>query len=751
MRTIGDAIEQLTGFPPGHYEGTLLTDGIAPVDADFVSLVLRQVLQGGHPPFEFQMLSRDMSPVWLRMTATVTTGDDGRQVVAGMLLDVTPERLTWRSRELVQRQYKRILYRNPAPIVFVDRNGGITYANPAAERVLGLNRSVIKGRTYDDPQWHITDFDGGSFPAGLLPFQRVKATGESVEGIRHAIRWPDGRTVYLSIDAVPIYDEHDEFDGIIAMTLDLTGEVMAQRKLRRNNVILQSIIHSLPGAVAVIDRDYRILHTNLSNFRLAGGRRLKREELEGRWCYEVFMDRDSPCPWCRIQQVMETGETVEEITAPGDPREVLTGRALKLFIAPIADEESGEVFGIVEYGTDVTDLREAWKKAEAASQSKTRFLANMSHEVRTPMSGVMGMLQLVRDTELDESQREYIDLALQSSGRMIKLLGDILDLARIEADSVPFLEERVNPGEVVRSVCDLFQPTAQRKGIALDCRMDESVPSAVTTDGTRLSQVLSNLIGNAMKFTDEGSVRLHAEAWEADAATCTLRFTITDTGIGIPASKLESIREPFVVGDDQPSSGREGAGLGLAMVQELLDHMGGSFDLQSQEGKGTTVTVALSLPLAGEAREGAGPEPGPAPAPPGEERAPAVLLAEDDAVNRIAVRRMLEKEGCTVTTAENGRKALEMVEQQRFDCVFMDIKMPVMDGLQALRELRDHERYAHTADVPVIALTAYTMEGDDARFLDEGMDGYLAKPVSRDALREMLDRHCASQSRQRPV
>lgn len=391
----------------------------------------------------------------------------------------------------------------------------------------------------------------------------------------------------------------------------------------------------------------------------------------------------------------------------------------------------------------VAALKKARNVAEEANRTKTVFLANMSHELRTPINGIMGMVQLMQTTPLDAEQREYAENAVRSCRRLTRLLGDILDLSRIEADKLDLVEEPFDPWETLGSVEQLFEPAARQKGVRLRVVVDPALPHLVRGDATRVLQVFTNLVGNAVKFTDRGEVRLEASVLPiAPKDGYRVLFTVADTGIGIADAKLEVLFSPFSQGETSYTRRFQGAGLGLSIVKRLVALMGGTVSVESSEGEGTTFYTMLPLRRVARvppARQDVGS------AAPGL-KGRGVLLVEDDAASRFGLTKWLHKAGCRVHAVDDGRAVLAALRDHDVDVVLMDIQLPGMGGVEATRRIRHGEAGADKASVPVIALTAYAMEGDRQRFVSQGMNGYVAKPVDFKVLRRVMEAVLAGRS-----
>ncbi|MBF0482507.1 MAG: PAS domain S-box protein, partial [Desulfovibrionaceae bacterium] len=572
--------------------------------------------------------------------------------------------------------------------------------------------------------------------------------------IIYRLRRHDGEYRWIQDDGTPRFDSRGEFIGYIGHCLDITEHQLAGKELGDAKAMLDAAFEQNPFPMALVtvpDSILRIANKACKEFLAIEeelnylGKPLL--EIPQTWQEYDLDGRPVPIAELPLAKAMTGVVTRNELyrieRKDGETRwELVSG-------APIYGRDGQIIAAFITF-PDITDrvlaekaLLEAKGQAEAANKAKSEFLANMSHEIRTPLNGVLGMLQLMGTTTLDDEQKEYVLTAIKSSKRLTRLLADVLDLSRIEAGKLFIQESDFELNNLKESVTDIYSLAAKEKGIQFQVAFDSFAQQKLRGDEARLRQVLFNLVGNAIKFTNKGHVRVESfQPRPQNTNIPRVLFTVSDTGIGIPDEILKNIFEPFSQAEGSYTRRFQGAGLGLSIVRKLVALMGGELCIDNSEADGTTIYFSVPLKLSAMHQKQS--EQPTHPIGNLSNAGLRILFAEDEEVSLLSGKRMLEKSGYAVTTAVDGQEALQRLSEQEFDLILMDIQMPVLDGVEATKRIRTSG--TSYAGIPIIAMTAYAMTGDKEKFLAAGMNDYISKPVDMTDLRTVIDRVVARRS-----
>lgn len=521
---------------------------------------------------------------------------------------------------------------------------------------------------------------------------------------------------------------------------DITEIKTREHTLLRSYELLSTILGSIDASIYVCDFEtHEILFSN----KLGGKDFLT--TTKGKKCWEVIYNQDHQCYNCPESELLDekgnpSGLFIREFTDPRTQKTYLChDRAVSWISGKMAHLQVAlDITGRKKLEEEITM---AMAQSEAANRSKGEFLANMSHEIRTPLNGIFGMLELVRTTELSAEQKEYINTAIESGKSLLTVINDILDFSKMEAGKMDIVEFEFDLEQCIKSVLKSFSVQVRDKNLNLSTKIAHGTPRCLIGDESRIRQILFNIIGNAVKFTFEGSIEVEISYEPTPLSPKEYRFIfeVKDTGIGIAADKQDIIFQSFTQADGSYTRKFSGTGLGLAIVKRLTTLLGGDVSVQSTEHKGSTFTFSVvskvqqdHFPCGHQKKENTREAPTLPPL--------AILLVEDERINRLSASRILEKCGHDVTSAENGFEALKILEKSTFDCILMDIQMPIMDGVEAAKKIKESPKYINSRDTPIIAMTAHTMRGDKEKFLESGMDAYVPKPIEFKKLTEVIAR-----------
>ncbi len=568
---------------------------------------------------------------------------------------------------------------------------------------------------------------------------------------------PDSETLEKLLDMVnKSMHQADETRYTLERSMDLSSKEMrtlyddlqetSAKLLESEQSKLESVIGSLEQGVCAVSLSGEILFANAAAERLFGFKPSRGRDIIKR--ITIYDNRGERLNASKITQRAFSGETLNDHAA------ILTKpnrRSINIAVSLTPLKESdGQATGVVlaiqdltEHKQNLKDLAEALRNANAAVDAKSAFLATMSHEIRTPLNGVIGMIELLLTTKLNSQQTEYVEIAKRSGDSLLSVINDILDFSKIEAGQIELEAIDFSPRQIVEDAARTLSSKALKTSTHISTDIEDSVPPICSGDMGRIRQVLLNLVGNAVKFTKNGAVKISVSAHPhpTDPHRPSLHFSVSDTGIGIPEDRIEYLFRPFAQVDASTTRKYGGTGLGLAISSELVSMMGGSISVESFEGQGTIFTFIVPVTTTLLRRSD---DPDPVEnSTLRDVKRPEVplhlLVAEDSKTNQIVIKSLLETLGHTCKIVEDGEEVIDALEgNNSFDAVLMDCMMPNLDGYDATRAIRS--RTTSWSTIPIVALTANALSDDKQKCLEAGMTGYLAKPITRDALLDELRR-----------
>ena len=622
-----------------------------------------------------------------------------------------------------ERSYLQLIIDSlPSPVFAKDWQGRHTLANRSVATLFGTTPEAMIGRT---------DAELSLPPDVHAKFQRddreVMSTGHPKSLFELPMVDPQGNVRWYQVIKVPLMAERPvEERQVVGIATDVTDRERNEQRLRRQEALYRSLVESQQDLIVRVDIHDRFTFVNDAYCHTFGK---SREELIGRTFTPLVHEDD----------LAHTMAAIDELKQPPHPRVTIVQRAMTKngwrWLSWEDDailDEAGNLLEIQAVGRDITELKQAQQRALSSSRAKGQFLANMSHEIRTPLNAIIGFGELLAQSLLDAEQQDWIDKINASSSLLLSIVNDVLDYSKIEAgklelESVPFSMERL-----VTQQEALFSVAAKEKGLRFRVSHDDGIASALLGDPLRLGQILTNLVGNAIKFTHEGEVRLHIAVDAIDQDNCRMTCQVSDTGIGISAAQKHRLFDAFTQADSSTSRRFGGTGLGLVISQRLIEQIGGTLEISSVPGEGSCFSFSLTLPVSAAPSEH---QVGTLPLDTRGLAGKRVLLAEDSLINEALARRLLEDLGLQVVLASNGREALAHLESVEVDLVLMDLQMPVMDGFETTRRIRQRN-----VELPIIALSAAVLAEERRQALVEGMNEHLAKPIDSQQLAAALMR-----------
>ena len=744
------AMCRMLNHPPSKMVGMNFRSYLSEGDASKVHEVFRRVFRTGEPEkgFDYELIRRDGSFIPIAVSVSLIRDQAGRPAgFRGLARDISARK---RAEEalLKSEQKFRLIVENIRDIYFrCDLEGTLVMVSRSALSKLGYDSfDEIIGRPvlslYMDP----------SQREQYLRTLRVQGY---VDDFWIRIKKKDGTPVDGSVSSSFCYDEHGNPVGMEGIIRDITERMRMEEKLRRSEERYRLMADNIRDLIWTMDLRMNLVYVSPSMETMYG---YTPEETKG-FRFEKLLTPDS------VQKVLALYGVIKSLMAKG----ILSGKGFSETLVlehvrkdgttfwgetqvSITVDGDGRIVGLQAVTRDITERKRAEalakdkKAAEIANRAKSEFLARMSHEIRTPLNGIIGMTELCLERDPDETLQGLLQTIYGEARSLSGLVNDILDLAKIEAGKMVLEKAPFDLAELVRNVAEGFAPRAAQKRLHFETYVAPDIPAKLVGDPVRLRQVLVNLIGNAFKFTSEGGVSLSGELVRDAGGTVAVQFSVSDTGIGIPPDRQQRIFEAFEQADGSTTRQYGGTGLGIAIAKEIVGMMGGEIGVVSEPGEGSTFWFTAELQKGAEREAASGQEGGDRSASPvagtrATRQGRQILLVDDYAVNLEVARRHLEAGGHAVALARNGREAIDAFRSGGYEIIFMDIQMPVMDGIEATRSIRALENGRGTAArIPIVALTAHAVREYIDACLQAGMDDYLIKPVFRQDLLDKVSR-----------
>ncbi len=646
---------------------------------------------------------------------------EGSPHVISSVIDITKRRK--KEKELT---YERHLFNNlmdhfPDAIYFKDKKGRFIRTNDIHAQKFGLkNSSDLLGLT--DFDLFSKEFAESNRQAEL----RIMETEKPIISKESKEVYRTGRVTWASVTKMPFYNKNGDIEGIMGFSLDITKMKRAEENYRKQKVFFEALYNSSPNAIVTLNLSEKIIQVNSEFEHLFG---FTAQEAYGKKIDNLIVPDEDKQEGSKLTNKIFKGEVVRQ------ERKRIKRNGDEVWVAisgsPVFVE--GELIAVIGMYEDITNrkvaeenLKRAKNDAEKANRAKSEFLANMSHEIRTPMNSILGFAELLNDIVEGNIEQEYLDSIIVSGQALLSLINDILDLSKIEAGKLEIVKKPMSLHDLVKEIQQIFALKLEKKGVDFISSIDPDLPAGLLLDEKKLKQIFFNLVGNAVKFTNEGMVKVTASVVKNQIDRFDIKFQVIDTGIGVKKDQQKEIFKSFTQSEGQDHGKYGGTGLGLSITKQLISKMNGKIKLESEIDKGSTFTIFLydvqSVAMETKVK-------------PKRKNVnnilfpnTSVLIVDDIKQNRKMLSGVLETTGINIIEAENGREAVSLVEHYSPDIILMDMKMPIMTGYEATKAIKSNPKFK---EIPIIAVTASAMKSEEHKIRKIGCNSYLRKPVSK--------------------
>ncbi|MDP4145002.1 MAG: PAS domain S-box protein [Bacillota bacterium] len=630
------------------------------------------------------------------------------------------------------KKYHNIFHNHHIPMLIIDNESGqIVDANLAACSYYGYARANLLNMS-------ILDINTLNKKDIFKEMNIAKKEERKLFRFKHKLSTGEIRDVEVYSGPITI----DNRTLLFSVIHDIQERKECEKKFKIQESYFNDLFENSPEAIAILDKEFKIADINKSFEEMFLH---KLDEIKNKSITEVLCSEEFYSESMYIRNNISRGEFVRketlrkrkdgyliDVSFLGFPI-VLNGEQIGIYfiysdLRMIKEEEKKYIRKVERY---LNLLKISKEKAEEANELKTRFLANISHEIRTPISGILGIIDMLEETQPSKNQKEYISLLKFSAERLLSIINDILDISKIEAGKLELREEQFSAYKLLNKLTEYFRIQAENKGIKFISSVDRKIPNILIGDFERLNQVLFNLLGNAIKFTERGSIQINVKLIGITNNNAQIKFSISDTGIGIPKEQFHYIFERFAQVNQMSNRKYGGTGLGLALSEKLVELMGGKIYVKSKYNSGSTFSFVIKFNIASQndkTFESLSNETvdNPISIPEGLN----ILVAEDETVNQIVIKNIFSKEKCNLTMVDNGKEVIEILNQRKFDLIFLDICMPEVDGCEVTRYIREKEKVTGE-HVPIIAISAVALKEEMERHLTVGFDEYMIKPLKK--------------------